>query len=461
MIYLIMLAGLYALHVLLKLHWITTLVIGAFIACRIPKHCKMQQTKVENERKFGEVSEYLDTLLYSFVKEEKVERALVDTKAAMVDGPMRTLLQKAVDHLHMTFDETDVMRDSLRMIEREYPCSRMETIHDFLVNVECYGGEIEKPVSLLLTDKNRWEKRVELAMKERKKMFTDIVMSIAASLIICGMILYLPVMNMDISQNVLCQILTGIVLILDDWIFLRAQRFMEEDWLKLDVVCDDDGGKRMEEYRNYNPKRDRLLSIVLAVPCGIGMVVSIYFRKEALVAICVLLLLLMLNQHRVGRHLARRSLIKRIRVAFPNWLLDIVLLLQSENVQVAILKSREHVPGVLEKELDLLAERLAMEPESAEPYHAFLQGFEIAEVHSAMSMLFSLSMGHSNQGDRQLGELIDRNLEMLDAAEKERISNLSSGMYLLFLAPVVTASVKLVIDMAVFMLSFLGSAGIG
>ena len=54
-----------------------------------------------------------------------------------------------------------------------------------------------------------------------------------------------------------------------------------------------------------------------------------------------------------------------------------------------------------------------------------------------------------------------RNLEMLDAAEKERISNLSSGMYLLFLAPVVTASVKLVIDMAVFMLSFLGSAGIG
>ena len=78
-----------------------------------------------------------------------------------------------------------------------------------------------------------------------------------------------------------------------------------------------------------------------------------------------------------------------------------------------------------------------------------------------MSMLFSLSMGHSNQGDRQLGELIDRNLEMLDAAEKERISNLSSGMYLLFLAPVVTASVKLVIDMAVFMLSFLGSAGIG
>ena len=44
---------------------------------------------------------------------------------------------------------------------------------------------------------------------------------------------------------------------------------------------------------------------------------------------------------------------------------------------------------------------------------------------------------------------------MLDVAEKERLANLSSGMYLLFLAPVVTASLKLVTDMAIFMLSFL------
>ena len=460
MIYAAVLIGMFTLHLMLKMHWITTGVVTVYLLFRVRAHSRWYRQADEQQLRFSEVADYLDTFLYAFLKEGKVESALVDTQASLVDGPMREVVGDALDHLHMTFDDTDVMRESLQLIEEQYPCARIRTAHAFILHVESYGGQIERPIKLLLADKKRWEKRTVMAMKERSKMFTDIVMSIAASLIICGMILYLPVMNMDISQNVLCQILTGIVLILDDWIFLRAQRFMEEDWLKLDVVCDDDGGKRMEEYRNYNPKRDRLLSIVLAVPCGIGMVVSIYFRKEALVAICVLLLLLMLNQHRVGRHLARRSLIKRIRVAFSNWLLDIVLLLQSENVQVAILKSREHVPGVLEKELDLLAERLAMEPESAEPYHAFLQGFEIAEVHSAMSMLFSLSMGHSNQGDRQLGELIDRNLEMLDAAEKERISNLSSGMYLLFLAPVVTASVKLVIDMAVFMLSFLGSAGI-
>ena len=78
-----------------------------------------------------------------------------------------------------------------------------------------------------------------------------------------------------------------------------------------------------------------------------------------------------------------------------------------------------------------------------------------------MSMLFSISMGNSSRGDRQIGELINRNMEMLDIAEKGRMKNLSSGMYLLFLAPVLTASLKLLIDMAVFMLSFLAGAGLG
>lgn len=55
--------------------------------------------------------------------------------------------------MHMTFDETDVMRDSLQMIEREYACSRIKNVHDFIVHVEIYGGAIERPVELLLADK--------------------------------------------------------------------------------------------------------------------------------------------------------------------------------------------------------------------------------------------------------------------------------------------------------------------
>jgi hypothetical protein len=91
----------------------------------------------------------------------------------------------------------------------------------------------------------------------------------------------------------------------------------------------------------------------------------------------------------------------------------------------------------------------------------FMQEFQIPEVHAAMSMLFSLSAGSSGRAERQISELIVQNLEMLDAVEKERLHDKSSGMYLLFLAPVVTASMKLVVDMALFMMSFLSGTGVG
>ena len=40
MIYLVVLSALYALHLLLKLHWITTVVIGGFLLLRISGHWK-------------------------------------------------------------------------------------------------------------------------------------------------------------------------------------------------------------------------------------------------------------------------------------------------------------------------------------------------------------------------------------------------------------------------------------
>ena len=56
---------------------------------------------------------------------------------------------------------------------------------------------------------------------------------------------------------------------------------------------------------------------------------------------------------------------------------------------------------------------------------------------------------------------LDFDLSMQDAVETERLHNRNSGLYLLFLAPVVTASLKLLVDMALFMLKFLQSSGIG
>lgn len=461
MIYAVILAGMYALSLMMKMHWMTTVGLTAYLLITLKQHRRLYEKMLEETKRFGEAAGYLDTFLYAFVREEKIERTLENVEAALEDGPMREKVTDAIDHLRMTFDESDVMRESLRIVEAAYPCSRISAVHDFAVHVECYGGEIEQPVRLLLTDKNRWENRICLSMKDRKKMFTDIVMSIAASLIICGIILYLPVMDMDISGNILSQILTAVVVILDERILWSAQKYMAVDWLSLELTDEKEDPEKIISYYNYNEKKDKRLSAILTIIALMGSGAAFYFGKKAFGAVGLLISVVMANQHRLGRSLARKNVVKRIKCAFPGWLLDLVLLLQSENVQVALIKSKANAPGILERDLELLTDQLEMEPESAEPYHNFLKEFHIAEVHSAMSMLFSISMGNSSHGDQQMGELISRNLEMLDAAETERLKNLCSGMYLLFLAPVVTASMKLVVDMAVFMLTFIAGAGIG
>ncbi|MBR3811959.1 MAG: hypothetical protein IKJ16_06505 [Agathobacter sp.] len=455
MIYSIAFVLVFTLHVLLKLNWYMTALLLLYAILVIPLHRKRHEIYKKNKNRFFDVSNYLDTLLYSFVKEEKVVLAMSDVSQTLPQGEMKTLVQKAYEYMQMTFHNIEVLEAALDMIEKEYPCQRMKDVHHFMTHVEYYGGDIEKPVSLLLADKSRWERRMQEAIAERKKQFVNIILSVAAALLICGVIVHLPVMDMDISGEWLVQIFSVIVIVANDLIILKAQKFLMVDWIRLQLTEKEDYYvKKMQEFKTYNEKKEKRRSRFLGL---IGIAFCILFacmKNEWLVLGGLLLTLLFLNQHRVGYGLLRKSLMKEVKYAFPNWLLDLVLLLQSENVQVALEKSKEHVPGVLKEELYLLTERLEKQPEASEPYYLFLKEFQIPEVHSAMGVLYSLSIGNSGNADKQISELVEKNLTLLDDTEKDLIKNSASGMYALFLLPVVVASFKLIVDMVFMMLAF-------
>lgn len=455
MIYFVAFIIVYALHVLLRLNWYMTVLLGVFALVMIPRHKKRYEIFMQNKRRFFEVSSYLDTLLYSFVKEEKVVLAISDVSQTLPQGEMKNLVDKAFDYMRLTFDKIEVLEEALRMIEKEYPCQRIRDVHKFMTHVEYYGGEIEKPVNLLLADKGRWERRIQEAIGQRNKQFVDVILSVTASLMICGAIVHLPVMDMDISNEWFVQIFTLLVVVVNDWIVLKAQKILMVDWLTLQLTEDEEYYvKKMREFRNFDEKKQKNLSLLLG---GIGVVLTtcfLFMGNEWFVLAGLLLTLLFVNQHRVGKNIMRKNLIREVKYAFPNWLLDIVLLLQSENVQVALQKSREYVPGVLSEELYQLTERLELQPESSEPYHLFLKDFAIPEVNSAMGILYSLSIGNSGNADKQISELVEKNLALLDDTERELLKNSSSGMYLLFLLPVVVASFKLIVDMIFMMLAF-------
>ena len=72
-----------------------------------------------------------------------------------------------------------------------------------------------------------------------------------------------------------------------------------------------------------------------------------------------------------------------------------------------------------------------------------------------MGILYSISIGNSGNADKQMGELVDKNLELLDMTERGMLKKQAAAMQIFFLLPVLTASFKLVVDMVVLMLTFL------
>lgn len=87
--YILILFLTYVLHLLLKLNWVCTAVVLVFLLVMQHFHRIKGQRFQEARKRFLDVSLYIDTLLYSFLKEQKIIRAFEDVKSTLADGHMK------------------------------------------------------------------------------------------------------------------------------------------------------------------------------------------------------------------------------------------------------------------------------------------------------------------------------------------------------------------------------------
>ncbi|MDD6451303.1 MAG: hypothetical protein PUF56_05140, partial [Lachnospiraceae bacterium] len=135
------------------------------------------------------------------------------------------------------------------------------------------------------------------------------------------------------------------------------------------------------------------------------------------------------------------------------------LLLQTENVQVAILTSFPDAPAVLKSDLDQLIRDLEQDPVSIHPYLNFLKDYTLPEVRSAMKMLYSLSEGKGGEAAGQIRELIQRNQVLQDRSAKLGNEDVMAGMFLLFLSPQLTGGLLMLADMILMFSAYLLKMG--
>ncbi len=170
--------------------------------------------------------------------------------------------------------------------------------------------------------------------------------------------------------------------------------------------------------RNYNEAKEKRKSLIFATPFLLGAVAAFFFQITWLGVLAVVIGAFMLMQHRVGYRLARKDVNAELYLSLPQWLMDMALLMQNNNVQVSIAKSVQEAPVILQQELNELLERLEAAPDRLKSYTDFCKDFDIPEAQTCMKMLHAISESGTGNAKVQIHNLVQRVQEMQNISDE-------------------------------------------
>jgi hypothetical protein len=410
---------------------------------------------------FSLANNYMEQFLYSFKRNGTVLNALLETATIFDEGIFHEVLERAIEHIQYTTDSEDPEREALDIVGEFFHCERIDAIHSFVFGAQRRGGDAGGSILLLAKNRAMWAERVMNLQKEFQIVKRNIMIALVATLLICILPLYLLGGDLDISSIPLCQISAVILIGICMLIYVKADKKLCRSWIEKEV--DTTGmGKKYLQVRDYDEAKEVKSSQKMAIiPVILFIGAFIYFKNIAVLVAGVVVVLFFLNQHKIGHSLAMKKVAREIEKQFPNWLMEVALLLQTDNVQMAIRKSMDSAPEVLVYALEDLIDQLEEDPNAIEPYHRFLKEYRNPDVQSAMKMLYALSSGNAGDVTKQVEELIDRNNAMMDKAEKLEQEDKIAGMKVYILLPSLLASFKLMVDMALLLVVFLQNLTFG
>lgn len=367
--------------------------------------------------RFSDINVYIEQFLYSFEKSGKILDSLRDVESIFDEGTMKTKINMAIRHIENSYD-SKAEEEALGILEREYGYEGLKMVHEFAISVEREGGEYRSSAKILLDDRRKWMDRTIEFINEKRKARTKNIMSIIMSLLLCSLIYILSNrMDIDVATNQLVQLGTTIVVSLDILILYLSDRKMAEDYLSVRDVGADRAVSLQVKWNDFKTKPRMFKRFIWEMD--------------------------------------RKTVIREIEKVFPQWILNLALLLQNDNVQVSLEKSLEDSPDVLRRNLAKLIEELKVNPTGIKPYISFMKQYEIPDIESTMKVLYSLSENGNGSSESELEEILTRNRMMIDRAGKLKNEDAMAGMSALFFAPQITAGAKMICDMLVMFTIYL------
>jgi len=135
---------------------------------------------------------------------------------------------------------------------------------------------------------------------------------------------------------------------------------------------------------------------------------------------------------------------RELEAAFPKWLFDLMLLMQRESVESAILHSLSTAPQILQPELQNMSQALLSHPGEISVFTSFLEEYKLPQVEMNMRKLYALSIG-ADQKEDSINFMIEANMDSLMQSEEKRYE-MKGGLSTLFqFLPLLLVSIGMLI----------------
>lgn len=446
--------GIAGLSYLFSLKLQYTLIIMGVITLFYPSIILMTFRSMYEQKKFEDITAYMEQILYSFKRRGKILIALEDARTLFYDEEAKKqcelyyAINKAIEYIHTGNAQENIYREAFAIIEEEYGCKRLYKIHDYLIQVEAAGGSFDESIDTLLSDRQLWMDRIYSTLKEKQNIKVKTTIGVMLSLgIVYSGVLMMP-KEFGINQNIISQVMTTFAILCDFFIWYFVQRSLSKSPMDDDTEVSFEDLKRSYDYvmtdkMKAEGKKFRSVSLVL-----LPLAIVLYSKFSLFVAVgyIVFCIIIFTQPSRHFRH-AIKKIKREVEKQFPEWLLGLTLHLQSNNVHVAITKSIDTAPQILRAELINLESGIEAAPNSVQPYINFMKKLDLPDITSAMKMLYSMATFGFNNQNRQIQGLIDRNAKMMDKAERIKQEDYLAGIGFFVLLPMITGVMKLLTDL--------------
>lgn len=427
------------------------------------------------ENRYTELTDYMEQMISSYRENRNIARALADCEDTFEEGSvMKELLQKAI-HVRVTgagVGEESITRESLRVIENQFPSRRLKLLHDFLTKTEQTGGNHTAMLNILLEDLQTWRGRSAIYQKKKQKIKIECLISTLLAAVFSSiptLLLKFSGLEINIADEVLYQVSATTALSLFLFTANQIMKKSSGSWLDSKDNTEKHEKSIQKQYDfvvNYSRKKavqEAIIPLVMgicmaAIALTAGQVVGGSFQMICIVfggLIMGFFLIQVLNR----RNICRKKVRKYVEQEFPYWLLSVTLLLQTESVYQAVLISQEEITGVLQTELSMLSGGIYQNPTSLVPYRKFFKDFEVSAIKQGMRVLYAIQSTGVEGMEQQLYQLTKQNNDLMDVAEKITFENRLAGMSALRFLPQLISCFHMLLNLGLTMLLVFGMFG--